>query len=958
MTQSHATEARRLAILALIAAAITAGVLMAVYELGRADLRVPMDYDGSGLLHNLVAQRLSGGPDGPGGAMAAELDSLRLEGQPLNVGLLAALAWVSGDSIVAMNLFILLAFPLAAVTGTLAARGLGLSAAPAVSVGVLFAFLPIHLVFALERPFVGALWGVPLAAYLSVATLSGRVMGHRSPYGRRSLAFSLGLAVLVGLSGWLVGVVGAASVGLAAAIGAVGRGSRVLPSGIGVSLLMALTVALTMGSDLLHQPRDEDGRAPAPGPVEVVSDARAGVADLILPIEGHRLGRFDAARQAYTAENPGSDASAALGVVGVTGLLVLIASLATAVGTGRSGASARLALLVVGLLMVFGADGLLRLVGPIVPALDRWTPVAAFIGFFALLAAGFVATRLLAWSRARTRPWRLGVAAGLASIAAAGLLDQTSPIHAPAYNVVREAWMRDAAVADNIAAALPGRARVYQMSDAIDPSGPNLLPADAQARMALHQRDLSWNSDLVRGTSAPWELVMESTPARLVPAVLASLGFDGLLVHRAAAAGAPAEPEATFANVLADDAVDVEDERVALFDLRSYRSQLEGSVGADSLRRLADSAMRGGPLEARDFEPRLEPLARGFVQPVGVEEIPDGTGRLAVLERRGLIWLVSTSGEVSREPFLDIQALVSTEGWEQGLLGLAFHPDFGRNGRLFVHYTARNNDVVVVELQARSGADRVDPESARDLLRVPKPSQLHNGGQLAFGPDGQLYAGIGDGVADFPESGPPGTGQDRSVLLGSIIRIDVDSAGVEAYAIPQDNPFVGEAGRPEIWVNGLRNPWRFSFDSQSGDLYIGDVGQLGVEEVNVQRAGSGGGENFGWRVMAGSACFESACDPSPFALPRYEYARADGRCALTGGYVYRGEASPLMNGHYVYGDLCTGQIWSIATLAEPAVAIERLDTQLTLSSFGQRVNGELLVVDYSGGSLYELDLGP
>lgn len=942
----------------LVTAAITTIAVIALYDLSHANLGMPLDYDGAGLFHHLVAQRLTGGADILGVPSAATLEPLRLEGQPLNVGILAALAWASGDPILALNVFVLLAFPLAGVAAALAARACGLAAAPAVGVGVLFAFLPAHLVHALERPFVGALWGVPLAGYLAVITAQGRVvLGPRLPSGVRSLAAPAAIAILVGLSGWLVAVVGVVSVALASVLGAVGRGPRVLGSGIGLCLLMGLAVALTMGAGALQEPRVAgDG---SPGPVEVVSNQRVGVDDLILPIDGHRIGQLGALRDAHAASDPVSDPSAALGVVGVAGLLVLAIGLIAAVGGGGSRIAAKLALLVAGLLLVFGDTGLLRALGSIAPALDRWTPAAAFIGFFTLIAVGRAATRALAWSDSRGLGTRMGTLVALGSMVAIGVFDQTSPIHAPAHGAISEEWMRDAALAGAMTDALGTGAAVYQMPVPLDLTAVSGQVADDQVRLALHDDGLSWHGRLVAGASAaPWEQVVAATPARFVPATLAALGFDALVAHRAGYGGADVGLESTIASLLPDGAVAVHDERVAVFDLVSYRAHLERAVGAAGMRRLANSVLEGGPLDLRDIEPRLERFAGGFVQPVGAEEMPDGSGRLAVLERGGLIWVVSRSGEVSSEPFLDFRPRVSTAGWEQGLLGLAFHPSFERNGRLFVQYTDRDDEVVVVELRAPAGALAVDPDTATEVLRVPKPGPFHNGGQLAFGPDGYLYAGFGDGVADFPDRGPAGTGQDSTTLLGSIARIDVDAEGVAAYAVPPENPFIDGPGLPEIWVSGLRNPWRFSFDRRTGDLYIGDVGQLGVEEVNVQQTGSGGGENFGWRVMAGSACFEVVCDPTPYVQPRYEYAHAEGRCAVTGGYVYRGDRSLMMDGHYVFGDLCTGQIWSFDTREDPPVAIERIDTALSLVSFGQRANGELLVVDYAGGTVYELDLGP
>jgi glucose/arabinose dehydrogenase len=359
----------------------------------------------------------------------------------------------------------------------------------------------------------------------------------------------------------------------------------------------------------------------------------------------------------------------------------------------------------------------------------------------------------------------------------------------------------------------------------------------------------------------------------------------------------------------------------------------------------------------------LEPIAVGLASPIQATHAGDGGGRLFVVEKAGTVRVVA-DGRVAAEPFLDLRDRVGSRGSEQGLLGLAFHPQFATNGRLFVNYTDRNGDTVVSELNsglqerirgsAAHGA-AVDPASERRILALDQPAANHNGGNLVFGPDGFLYIGTGDGGGANDRFG---NGQDPTSLLGKMLRLDVD--GATPYGIPPDNPFVGDAAfREEIWAYGLRNPWRYSFDRLTGDLWIADVGQNAWEEVNVQPAGSRGGENYGWPTLEGSHCLRGrgGCDEDGVTVPPVaEYSHADG-CSISGGFVYRGTRAPGLQGVYLFGDYCSGTIWG-SFPAEPSgwQTAKLLDTDLAISSFGEDQAGEVVVVDMDGGAIYRIGL--
>jgi glucose/arabinose dehydrogenase len=363
---------------------------------------------------------------------------------------------------------------------------------------------------------------------------------------------------------------------------------------------------------------------------------------------------------------------------------------------------------------------------------------------------------------------------------------------------------------------------------------------------------------------------------------------------------------------------------------------------------------------ATGFDPgriqlELERAWAGLSKPLGLVHAGDDSGRVFVLEQGGLIKVVE-NGQLLSRPFLDLTGQVSPIGpgySERGLLGLAFHPRFRANGLFFVNYTDRRGDTQVVRYRA-SPADRnvADPASAMTILTQPQPYANHNGGHLAFGPDGYLYIGLGDGGS---ANDPQGNGQNLATWLGKLLRIDVD--GGEPYAIPPDNPFRARAGaRPEVWAYGLRNPWRYSFDRATGDLYIADVGQNAWEEIDVQPAGSPGGENYGWNLMEGAHCRAGvACDRSGLSLPVAEYGRSAG-CSVTGGYVYRGSAQPGLVGAYVYGDYCSGRVWGLARgTAGSWRSAELLQApHVQLSSFGEDEAGEVYLTSLGEGVVYRL----
>lgn len=354
------------------------------------------------------------------------------------------------------------------------------------------------------------------------------------------------------------------------------------------------------------------------------------------------------------------------------------------------------------------------------------------------------------------------------------------------------------------------------------------------------------------------------------------------------------------------------------------------------------------PTPLGELDLALVEVASGLSAPVFVAA-PPGDDRLFVVEQGGRIQLLRDGERLGT--FLDLSDLVSSGG-EQGLLGLAFHPAHASNGLFYVDYTDGDGDTVVAEYRVSADPDAADPESRRVLLTVDQPAANHNGGMIAFGPDGYLYIGLGDGGG---AGDPYATGQDPASLLGSILRIDVEG---DPYAIPPDNPYAAGGGAPEVWAKGLRNPWRFSFDGEL--IYIGDVGQSSWEEINIAHIDSRG-LNFGWSITEGNHCYRAeGCDPGSFQLPDLEYGHTAGNCSVTGGYVYRGEAIPELDGSYFYGDYCSGMIASFRRDPEGIYEMRDWSDSLGrapgLTSFGLDGAGELYVTT-AGGSVYRLDRG-
>jgi glucose/arabinose dehydrogenase len=327
-------------------------------------------------------------------------------------------------------------------------------------------------------------------------------------------------------------------------------------------------------------------------------------------------------------------------------------------------------------------------------------------------------------------------------------------------------------------------------------------------------------------------------------------------------------------------------------------------------------------------------VVEGLQRPVDLQ--PDGSGRLFVIEKAGRIRILE-DGQLLETPFLDITDRVGSSGNEQGLLGLAFHPQYSENGRFFVNYTDRNVDTAIARFQVTDDPNAADPAGELKLLGVDQPHANHNGGGLAFGPDGYLYAGLGDGGS---QGDPNENAENTGVLLGKILRLDVDSA--DPYAVPADNPFGSE-----VWAYGLRNPWRFSFDKATGDLYIGDVGGSQWEEIDFLPAGSAGGANFGWDHREGAHEFEGG-GPEGMIDPVAEYSHPEGGCSVTGGYVYRGSL-PEWNGIYLYGDYCTGMIWGLLNTDGSWQTQLLFDVEVTITSFGQDEAGEIYLVSDNGG---------
>jgi glucose/arabinose dehydrogenase len=392
-------------------------------------------------------------------------------------------------------------------------------------------------------------------------------------------------------------------------------------------------------------------------------------------------------------------------------------------------------------------------------------------------------------------------------------------------------------------------------------------------------------------------------------------------------------------------------DHLAMRSSRGLRRRLAGLFGSIAIVLAASSSPVAGAAGVV-----LRPVVSGLDAPVFVTSPRDGSGRLFVVEQTGRVRVVK-NGVLLATPFIDIRDKLATGG-ERGLLGLAFHPRYKVNGRFYVYFTrASDGDIAINEYHVSStNPDVATRAYGRRIITIDHPYSNHNGGRIAFGPDGYLYVGTGDGGS----GGDPGNrAQSLASLLGKMLRIDINgTAGTRHYRNPSSNPYVGRYGRNEIWSRGLRNPWGWSFDRVTGDLWIGDVGQNRYEEINRSKVSTGTtsrgrGLNYGWRVMEGRHCYRpaSGCNKTGKVVPVVEYPHSQG-CSVTGGYVYRGAAVPALAARYVFGDYCTGTIWTIPrNAATPATKSLLMSTGMNISSFGEDQAGELYVLDH-GGSLY------
>ena len=355
---------------------------------------------------------------------------------------------------------------------------------------------------------------------------------------------------------------------------------------------------------------------------------------------------------------------------------------------------------------------------------------------------------------------------------------------------------------------------------------------------------------------------------------------------------------------------------------------------------------------AQDAPVQLVSIATGVTSPTDIQNSGDGSGRLFFVQQDGRI-RVFADGQLSATPFLDIRAKVLAGG-ERGLLGLAFPPSYSAKRLFYVNYTDLSGNTVVARYRVTANANVADANSESVILRVTQPFSNHNGGCLRFGPDGYLYIGMGDGGS---AGDPQGNAQNKRTRLGKLLRIDVESVS-SGFAIPPDNPFVNDSSAlPEIWATGLRNPWRFSFDRETKDLWIADVGQDTYEEINFQPAASNGGVNYGWNAMEGMHCFTAGCSTAGLTLPVWEYTHADG-CSITGGFVYRGSASSSARGTYVYADYCSGRISGLRREGNAWTNKLLLNSNLAITTFGEDEAGELYLADANRGEILRLVFPP
>lgn len=391
--------------------------------------------------------------------------------------------------------------------------------------------------------------------------------------------------------------------------------------------------------------------------------------------------------------------------------------------------------------------------------------------------------------------------------------------------------------------------------------------------------------------------------------------------------------------------------------------QLTGWAGKRGSMLLAVAGLAMGAASAPALAQKLTTslFASGFSSPLYVTQAPGDNNRFFVLEQNTRRIRIYNNGSITGT-FLDVSAKASSGG-ERGLLGLAFHPDYQNNGLFYINYTNTAGDTVIERYQVSANPDVADANSGFQILFVDQPFSNHNGGMIAFGPDGYLYIGMGDGGS----SGDPGNrAQNGQELLGKMLRLDVD--GGSPYAIPVDNPFVNDPNvRDEIWATGVRNPWRWNFDRLTGDMWMADVGQNVWEEVNFEPAGSPGGVNWGWRLKEGTHCYnpQNDCDPNNITTdPIYEYQHVSGRCSVTGGYVYRGSVMPLLSGTYFFADYCSSDIWSLRYDGTQVTDFLSRKTELdppgslaisSIVSFGEDNVGEMYIVDQSGGEIFKIE---
>ena len=401
--------------------------------------------------------------------------------------------------------------------------------------------------------------------------------------------------------------------------------------------------------------------------------------------------------------------------------------------------------------------------------------------------------------------------------------------------------------------------------------------------------------------------------------------------------------------------------------MRKLLSVLWGGVLMIFLANPASGAFAANPQTSIPPNIEFDPMVSGLSAPVVATNAGDGSNRIFIVQQGGQILVYHQDTQtLNSTPFLNVSGLINCCG-EQGLLGLAFDPHYSTNGYFYIVYTNTNNvgDDVLYRYHVSANPDVADASSAQLLLTVGEPESNHNGGNIAFGPDGYLYFGLGDGGGGGDQHGTCGNGQNKNTLLGKMLRINVDSTF--PYAIPSDNPYAVSGGLSEIWAYGLRNPWRFSFDRSTGDLYIGDVGQNTEEEIDFQPTGAAGGRNYGWHIMEGNRSFQPASGPCaplssnyvpPVAI--YDHGTNDSTgCAVTGGYVYRGSTFPGLVGVYLYGDYCSGKLWGLYRDAgNQWVNTFIANTGYNISAFGQDEAGELYILDYGGGQLVHITSMP